>query len=253
VKRYDDDRGGFHVKHLPPALRPEFHRLLAELEISVDPAGAELLLDHLAWLLHTTALINLTAITDPRTALRLHLIDSLTALPEVVGAPDGPLLDIGTGGGYPGFPLAVASGRDAVLLDSVGKKAHALAAFLVDRGITSVTTVPSRAEEYAVEAVGDFSVVVARAVGSLASLVELAAPLLKQPGVFVALKGRLDEAELERGNKAGQQVGLTLTAARTLELPGGRESRTVLTYTRTHRPSLTLPRRTGLAQKSPLA
>jgi 16S rRNA (guanine527-N7)-methyltransferase len=95
--------------------------------------------------------------------------------------------------------------------------------------------------------------VIARAVAPLASLVELAAPLLSQNGLFIAMKAKCDEAELAAGRDVATIVGLEERSIRRLVLPDGGETRTIVSYVRTGVSRVTVPRRTGLAQHHPLA
>ena len=242
----------FHVKHDSGTDRNR--QLLSgarELGIEMEPSQARAMLRHLEWLLLTNETMNLTSVAA-EDAIRLHLLDSLSALSDLATAPAGPVLDLGTGGGLPGIPLAIATGREFVLLDSVKKKAAALRQYVESEGL-SARVEDRRAEEYAEGHAGDFACVVARAVSSLPSLVELASPLLQHDGVLLCLKGRLDEAERERGLRAADQCGLSEYSMRHLRLPGGEESRTIVGYRKTGASMVALPRRVGLAQKRPLA
>ena len=124
----------------------------------------------------------------------LHLLDSLAAHPLLHGKT---VLDIGTGAGFPGLPLAIVEPeRDFVLLDSNNKKVqfvrHAAAAL----GLENVEAVKARAEDYAP---GDrFDTVIARAVAALPRLLELAGHHVGEGGVFIALKGRYPAEELQQ-------------------------------------------------------
>jgi len=230
------------------------HDELATLGIELGVTAQTQVIEHLQWVLDENTRVNLTAIKSPNEAVRLHAVDSLTALEEVELAPAGPLLDIGTGGGFPGIPLAIASGRDTTLLDSVGKKCSAIAGFLDRAGLgDSVCVETARAEEFALRQRGKYSVVVMRAVSALPSIVELAAPLLSVSGVLVAMKARIDDDELRRGMKAGEIVGMVHAGTRTVVLPDGGEIRSIITFQRVGESSVPLPRRNGTAQKRPLA
>jgi 16S rRNA (guanine527-N7)-methyltransferase len=150
------------------------------------------------------AAINLTSITDPVAVARRHVCDSLTAtivVDESDRDPAGPdLLDLGSGGGYPGLPLAAAlPWRRVALVESVVKKARFLevAARAVVSAMTSgptpvpaIEVVADRAEELGrdPEERGTWDVVTARAVGSLAACAELGLPLLRIGGILVAWK-----------------------------------------------------------------
>ena len=225
----------------------------AGVPLSVGQSAA--LVGYLIRVLEMNRRVNLTRIVDPTAALRLHILDSLIAFPEVSQGERGPALDLGSGAGFPGVPLAVATGRSFILLDSVGKKADAVRQALRESGISGalVTVAAARAEEYAVHHRQEFTVVTARAVAPLAALVELASPLLCDGGLLVALKGRPESTEREAGSQSARQVGMVLESAREIALPAGEESRTIMTYRKVGKPLLELPRRTGLAQNNPLA
>lgn len=227
--------------------------LLAELGVEYNDEGLECAVSHLEWVLQQNKQLNLTSITDPATAVRLHLVDSLAALPYVNKAPAGPLCDMGTGAGYPGLPLSIMSGRSATLVDSVGKKARALEGFIAERHLDSrVHTSSQRLEELAVHDAGRFAVITARALSQLPSLVELAAPLLELSGVLIAMKAIVQDGEVAAGDKAAEVVGLLRTDVVSYVLPIGSETRTLVIYTKVGEPRIALPRRVGLAQKRPL-
>jgi 16S rRNA (guanine527-N7)-methyltransferase len=226
---------------------------LRVLEISVDRGALDECCDYLLRVLRANESVNLTAIRDPGAALRLHLVDSLAVLPEVRSAPDGPLCDIGSGGGFPGVPLCLATGRRGIVLDSARRKMDAVSAVLDAMQVSAVTTVHGRAEEYALERPYSFAVVTSRAVADLPILVEYAAPLLSQDGAFVALKGTPSKDEFERGLRAAALCGIELKSVRDYVLPRGGEARQALLFARTGNPAIRLPRTVGRAAKRPLA
>jgi 16S rRNA (guanine527-N7)-methyltransferase len=241
------------VKHpLPRELRDELSRGLDCLGRSISTEAADSCLDFLLRVLRANKSVNLTGISDPRSAVRLHLLDSLTAMPEIETSAEGPILDLGSGGGFPGVPLCVASGRRTVLLDSVAKKTAAVARIIDECGIEGASTICGRAEEVAGGEKNVFAVVVARAVAPLPVLIELAAPFLGVQGRLVALKGRISAEEVSSGDSAAAIAGLKSAGRRDLVLPGGEERRTILVYEKEGPGLVDLPRRTGLAQKRPL-
>ncbi len=148
--------------------------------------------DHLRLLLAWNTAINLTAIRDPTVAVRRHIVDSLTAVPVLRDRGVDAFVDLGSGGGYPGLPLAaVLPARRALLVDSVAKKARFLGVAAAAIGATDrIEAFAGRAEELAADRRHRerWPAVVARAVGGLAELAELGLPLLARDGVLVAWK-----------------------------------------------------------------
>jgi 16S rRNA (guanine527-N7)-methyltransferase len=240
------------VKHA--LLVDELHRYLNLSGIDVSPAQLELSARHIELVLEANHRVNLTRVTNPCDAVRLHTADSLTVLPELGSAPEGALLDLGSGAGFPGIPLAICSSRQVTLLDSVGKKVRELTLIISGLGMADrVTALADRAETLASTRRAAFSVVTARAVSELPALVELAAPLLQRGGTLICLKGSPPSEELDRADSVGQLVGMRLVQVRSFDLPEGAGHRTVLCYERLAGSQFNLPRRVGLAQHSPLA
>jgi 16S rRNA (guanine527-N7)-methyltransferase len=155
---------------------------------------------HVRLLLAWTEAINLTAIRDPAEVARRHVLDSLAAIPVLRARGIRRLLDIGSGGGFPGLPLAAALGAERVLLvDSVGKKVRFLQVVVEATGLAGcVVAEQARAEALAHDPRdrGAWPAVTVRAVASLAELVEVAFPLVAPGGVLVAWKGPSLDAEL---------------------------------------------------------
>jgi len=234
--------------------RDLLNELIVAAGLQVPAEVQELILQHLDWVLEQNLTLNLTSVTDPVDAIRLHSVDSLMVLPEVNDSPDGVMVDLGSGAGFPGVPLSLVTGRSTVLLDSVGKKSRAVGQFLADAGLNGFIEVrPSRAEELNPDSQARVAVVVARAVSSLPSLVELASPLLVEGGRLVAMKARVDDVEVSRGIDASNLCGMRPLGHREYLLPQGGELRSVFMYERAGDARITLPRRTGLAQRRPLA
>ena len=137
--------------------------------------------------------VNLTAIRDKEEMISAHLLDSLVAAPLLEGES---VLDVGTGAGFPGLPLAIVQPeRQFTLLDSNNKKimfAQHAAGLL---GLDNVSAIKARGEDYAPG--HGFDTVIARALAALPRLVEIAGHHVGEDGVFVALKGRYPAEELE--------------------------------------------------------
>lgn len=208
---------------------------------------------YLDLVLEVNKTINLTRITDRSEAEILHLEDSLVGLEEVNAAPAGLYGDLGSGGGFPGVPLALATGRDTVLVDSVKKKMAVVGQLIDQLGLSNqIATCDNRIEDLALDRPGSFSVLTARALSRLVSLLELASPLLIKGGRLVCYKAQVADDELSEALAVQDLLGMKLISERKTLLSDGQTARTILVFEKTGRARLKLPRRVGAAQKTPL-
>lgn len=221
--------------------------------ITLPTSSVQLLARHLDLVIDKNRSVNLTRIDSFEDGAYLHVADSLLLMSAFDRAPRGAFVDVGTGAGYPGIPLAVATGRKALLVDSVGKKAAAVSEFVHELGIDKQVEVSNaRIEEVGRTRRSQFAVVTARAVAQTNVLVEYAAPLLKSGGHLVVAKAHVSTEELDAANRAALVCGLKIVSRETFELPDGRGHREVLSYERVRNPSIKLPRAVGMAQHHPL-
>lgn len=204
-------------------------------------------------ILEANKVTNLTRITDGDQARLLHIEDSLVGLPEVNEAPTGLYGDLGSGGGFPGVPLALATGRKTLLVDSVKKKMAIVQSALDDLSLSEqISTSSERIEDLPLEYKEKFAVLTARALSKLVSLIELASPLLKKGGRLVCYKAQLSSEELEEALAVQDLVGMKMISQREICLSDGETTRTIVVFEKVSKPSIKLPRRIGLAQKQPL-
>lgn len=222
-----------------------------EMGFAVNDAAVARMVQHAEGVLAANETMNLTTI-PPEQFVGLHVLDSLSALPHLEAAAPGGFADLGAGAGYPGIPLAIASGRPVDLVESVRKKAAFLSRVCAELCLEA-TVHPIRAEELALVNGGAYSAVVARALSSLPSLAELAAPILSAGGVLICLKGSPEASELERGDAAAHLCGLKRQTTESVTVPWVDAQRTIVVYRKVGPARIPLPRRVGLAQRQPLA
>jgi len=176
------------------ALKPteDFQVAIIEYGITLDDGDAELLGRYLAMLLDASKRFNLTAIKEPDAAWMKHIFDSLTFI-AFIHEDANSVIDVGSGGGLPGIPLAIALPNISfTLLESTGKKAEFLGAVVKELSLKNVRIVNDRAETVGMDLENhreNYDVVVSRALGRLPVLLELCAPLAKVNGHLLAMKG----------------------------------------------------------------
>ena len=240
------------IRSVPAADDPRVLRRLDELalqwELAADFSGRIALLLSLV----RDCPHSLTTVREPAEGVEVHVADSLSglAVPELRTADR--IADLGTGAGFPGLVLAAALPQSHVAaVESVGKKSAFIADAAERMGLGNVEVVPLRAEEWAAGA-GSAGVVTARALASLAVLLEYAAPLLRPAGLLVAWKAQRDPREESHARSAAAVLGMEIPEA--LVLPGahGAERRLYLSRKVRDTPAR-FPRRPGMARKRPLA
>jgi 16S rRNA (guanine527-N7)-methyltransferase len=196
----------------------------AASDAAVSEGQLQTIADHVRLLLAWNGAINLSGIRDPGMIACEHVLDSLTALPLMRQAGIEEFIDLGSGGGYPGLPLAVAlPARRALLVESVGKKARFLATAVEATGMRGrVAIAATRAETLAGDPHhrGHWQAVTARAVAGMGDLVELALPLLRIGGLLVAWKRAPAEAELAAADGAIRQLRGRLVRLEPVRVPG---------------------------------
>ncbi len=171
-------------------------RGLASLGISASDLQRERLLSFTDLLARWNRAYNLTAVRDPLEMVPKHLLDSLAVLPRVQPrVHHGPVLDVGTGPGLPGLPLAILlPGLDFTLLDGNGKKVRFVRQVVLELGLDNVEPVHARMQAYRPRV--NFATIMARAVAALPDLCRDCSALMAPGGVLLALKGRLPEQEV---------------------------------------------------------
>lgn len=210
------------------------------LAIQLKAAGFTATTDQLAqftayyeMLIETNKQLNLTAITDPHEVAVKHFVDSLTVLDDSarIFKQGAKLLDLGTGAGFPGIPLAIMRpDLEIVLFDSLQKRLNFLSSVISELGLSKVTTLHGRAEDMSHddrhrEA---YDLVTSRAVARLPVLLEWALPYVKQNGYMVALKGAAYEDEINEAAKALSVLRGNIEQVKPVQLPTLTDKRAII-------------------------
>lgn len=220
--------------------------------IGLTDLQSQLIEKHLALVAEKNKIVNLTRIDDIEKARILHVEDSLSALPELNDCPEGLYGDLGSGAGFPGIPLAIASGRKTMLIDARKKKMDVVGEMLVELGLQDqVKTYAGRAELLARTSPRSFTALSARALSKLSVLMELATPLLLNGGRLICFKSQIEDDEMNHSIQLQKQLGMSLVSDREFML-GGEFKRRLVVFEKTGNPKIKLPRLEGQAQKNPL-
>ena len=213
----------------------------------------DLAIKHLHLVEEANIVTNITAIQGLKKAIYLHIYDSLLGLGALSEADEGPLLDLGSGAGYPGIPLAIFSKRKSVLIESSKKKAEILAGFIGKMGLRDeIEAKPIRAEQEAISNPNGYTALCARAVGSLVTLMELASPLLLTGGILIAYKGPKVDEELTAATSFLSTLGYRLERVENYTIPKFEAIRNIVVLRKESEATIKLPRADGRAQKRPL-
>jgi len=166
---------------------------IEQLGLKSSPEDIVRLLQFQNLLVKWNKVYNLTAIQSPEDMVGRHLLDSLSVLPYIDGAR---IIDVGTGAGLPGIPLALMCPKKKFsLLDSSSKKTRFVQQVVLEMGLRNVTVIHRRAEQYSVDQ--PYDIVIARAFASLPRIYKMTRHLLGDKGRLLALKGRYSEQELD--------------------------------------------------------
>lgn len=224
----------------------------------IELGGSQLaLLRAYADLLAGYELANVIGVRDRDKIIVEHLIDALScSVIEDLGLRNS-LIDVGTGGGLPGIPLAIAyPALRVALLEATEKKVRFLEYVRASLGLRNLEVLHARVEEVGREPLyrESFDLATARALAGLPVVVEYCAPLVHPGGVILAMKGRLPEEELSMGVAAAHQLGVEVREVREMEyreeLP--QKERRLVVLDKVESTPGRFPRRVGLAKKRPL-
>ncbi|KAF0194424.1 MAG: 16S rRNA (guanine527-N7)-methyltransferase [Bacillota bacterium] len=230
-------------------------REAAALGVNLSPQQMEQFLTYMEMLLEYNQRVNLTSIKERPEVVRKHFLDSLSVVKAVNIRGRG--IDVGTGAGFPGLPLAIAfANLEMVLLDSLDKRVRFLKEVITALGIADrVQAIHSRVED-----VGHLSthrerydIVLSRAVARLNLLAEFCLPLARVGGRFIAMKGPSAHEEIEEARPAAKLLGGGEVECVEWTLPGiVQEARILVSISKVRSTPSQYPRKAGIPAKKPL-
>ncbi|MAE64205.1 MAG: 16S rRNA (guanine(527)-N(7))-methyltransferase RsmG [Phycisphaeraceae bacterium] len=229
---------------------------LEGLGITVPAPMLDRLAGYLDLLLEANRQFNLTSVRDPAEAWQRHIVDSLTLLPFLEDLPEGArIIDVGTGGGLPGIPLAITRPDLRVtLLESTGKKSAFCDRCRETLPLENARIVNDRAEEAGRrdDHRQQYDAAVCRALGPMRVLLEYTMPLIRVGGMLLAMKGPKAEAELEVSGDALDALGAGALQVVDAYPPQFGQSTVVVVVAKDRATPSRYPRRAGEPKRAPL-
>ena len=197
--------------------------------------------------------INLTAIEDENEIILKHFIDSLTVQKYIKNAQN--IIDIGTGAGFPGIPLAIVNEKsNIVLLDSLNKRINFLNNVIQKLELSNVKAIHGRAEDLAkiVQHREKYDIVISRAVAPFNVLLEYMLPLVKVGGKCICMKGSNIDEEVQQAQQSLKILGGKISKVDTIMLPKSDISRNIIIVEKVEKTPAKYPRKAGIPVKEPI-
>ena len=233
----------------------ELEKALRELHIAYEPQMLTQFASYMDGVLDWNDKVNLTRITEHGEFIVKHFIDSVICSGFEEFRQAETVVDVGTGGGFPGVPLAILSPeKKYTLIDSLQKRLKIIDMLCAEAGIQNVTTLHGRAEDLAADPKyrQQFDLCVSRAVANTAVLAEYCLPFIKVGGWLLAYKGPDAETEAKEAEKAIRILGGDLTAIRSCDLAEYGLDHNILIIQKIKDTPRKYPRKAGTPSKEPL-
>lgn len=225
----------------------------SKIDLTLNDRQAEQFLRYYELLIQKNQVMNLTSITEFDDVVLKHFLDSLMICK--IQKPEGSLIDVGTGAGFPGIPLKIMyPDLKVVLLDSLNKRVQFLNEVIRELGLENIKAIHGRAEDLAKQKIyrEQFDCCVSRAVANLSSLAEYCIPFVKTGGYFIPYKSGKIQEELDSGTKAINILGGTVEVVKEFELPETDISRCLLYIRKIENTPQKYPRKAGMPTKEPI-
>ena len=225
----------------------------SELDINFSVEQLEKFYRYMELLIEWNEKMNLTAIIEPNEIILKHFVDSLTIIKYLKNAKT--LVDVGTGAGFPGIPVAIMmSNLEITLVDSLNKRLIFLEEVIKELKLTNVKLVHSRAEEFGQNKMyrEKFDIATSRAVANLSTLSEYLIPLVKINGNIISMKAAQAEEEIEQAKNAIKELGGKINKIEEFNLPQSDIGRTIILISKEKQTPNKYPRKAGTPNKEPI-
>ena len=232
-----------------------FRNGLNSIGISLDDKQTNQFMKYYELLVEWNGFMNLTAITEFDDVCLKHFVDSLSLCKVVDCNKKLNVIDVGTGAGFPGIPLKIAFPElEITLLDSLGKRVKFLDEVISQLGLSGISAIHGRAEDYAKpdKLREHFDVCVSRAVANLSTLSEYCLPYVKKGGCFVSYKSEKVQEESEKAKRAIQILGGEVEKQEEFTLPDSDIYRNLFVIRKVDITPKKYPRKAGLPSKEPI-
>ena len=206
-------------------------------------------------LIEVNKVMNLTAITDPKDVVLKHFIDSIYILKYIDFKAEDRVIDVGTGAGFPGLPLAIMCPKvEFTLMDSLNKRIRFIREVCDLCDINNITAIHGRAEEMGSDSIyrEQYDYCVSRAVANMSVLLEYCIPFVKKNGLFISYKSTLAEDELEQSAHAQKVLNCKVKEQIDFSIPDTDYNRCFISFEKINGLSKKYPRQNGVPRKNPL-